>query len=175
MLVDTVTSRLGITLCLTCSEKMFLSGFTNRQQFTHISGSYFLNWTGQRFGLQSGNGAFCEHKLTNKSALRIFKSVQEHPTFSLPETYRVRYICTFGWSTNNIIRVILRSKTAGKNFSYILERVFWNSEKKNTQWRWSVKTEERLALTLRLVYIPHNLRFPSSSEQPHARRQQHSC
>jgi hypothetical protein len=128
MLVDTVTSRLGMTLRLTCSEEMFLSGFTNRQQFTHISGSYFLNWTGQRFGLQSGNSAFREHKLTNKSALRIFKSVQEHPTLSMPETYRVRYICTSGWSTNNIIRVIFHSKIAGKNFSNISERVFWNSK-----------------------------------------------
>jgi len=59
---------------------------------------------GQRFGLQSGNNVSREHQLTNKNTLRIFRSLQEHPTFILKsETYRVRNIGTFGWSTNNII------------------------------------------------------------------------
>lgn len=150
------------------------------------------NWNGlkngQRFGLQSGNNVSREHQLTNKNTLRIFRSLQEHPTFILKsETYRVRNIGTFGWSTNNIIWVIFRSKIAGKNFSNLLEWVFWNSEnlksycpqtikKKNTQWKCSTKTEERLALTLRLVHIPYNLLFHRhQNNQTHSRRQQHSC
>jgi hypothetical protein len=39
-----------------------------------------------------------------------------------------------------------------------------NQEKK-TQWRRSIATEEKLALSLRLVHIPCNLLFQSSTEQ----------
>jgi hypothetical protein len=38
-------------------------------------------------------------------------------------------------------------------------------KKKNTYWRRSITTEERLALSLRLVHIPYYLPSPSSSEQ----------
>jgi len=92
----------------------------------------------------------------------------------MSETSWVRCIGTFASSTNNTIWVIFRSKTAGTHFSNILEWAFWNSKnlrsccpqtikKKNTQWRCSIKREERLAL--RFVHIPYNLLFPSSSEQ----------
>jgi len=62
-----------------------------------------------------------------------------------------------------------------KHFSYILRldiSKFGNftallpadNQKKNAQWRRSITTEERLALTLRLVHIPYNLLSPSSSD-----------
>ena len=38
-------------------------------------------------------------------------------------------------------------------------------KKKNTEWRRSIATEERLALTLRLVHIPYSLLSPPISEQ----------
>jgi len=67
-------------------------------------------------------------------------------------------------------------KITDKHFSYILRldiSKFGNftallsadNQKKNTQWRRSITTEERLALTLRLAHIPYNLLSPSSSEQ----------
>jgi 2-iminoacetate synthase ThiH len=63
-----------------------------------------------------------------------------------------------------------------KHFSYILRLDISkfgkftalspaDNQKKNTQWRRSITTEERLALTLRLVHISYNQLSPSSSEQ----------
>jgi len=48
------------------------------------------------------------------------------------------------------------------NFTALLPA---DNQKKNTQWRRSITTEERLALTLRLVHISYNLLSPSPSEQ----------
>jgi hypothetical protein len=39
-----------------------------------------------------------------------------------------------------------------------------DNQKENTQWRRSIKIEEIMALTLRLVHIPYNLLSSSSSE-----------
>jgi hypothetical protein len=48
------------------------------------------------------------------------------------------------------------------NFTALLPA---DNQKKNAQWRRSITTEERLALTLRLFHISCNLLSPSSSEQ----------
>jgi len=67
-------------------------------------------------------------------------------------------------------------KITDKHFSYILHLAvskFGNftallpadNQKKNTQWRRSITTEERLALTLRSVHISYNLPSPSSLQQ----------
>ena len=48
------------------------------------------------------------------------------------------------------------------NFTALLPA---DNQKENTQWRRSITTEERLALTLRLVHIPYNLLSRSSSDE----------
>jgi len=50
-------------------------------------------------------------------------------------------------------------------FENFKELLLTDNQKKNMQWRHSIKTLERLALTSRLVHIVYNLLSPSSSEQ----------
>jgi hypothetical protein len=49
-------------------------------------------------------------------------------------------------------------------FENFKELLLTDNQKKNMQWRHSLKILERLALTLRLVHILHNLLSPLSSE-----------
>jgi hypothetical protein len=52
-------------------------------------------------------------------------------------------------------------------FEIFKEFLSTDKQKNNTQWRSSITTQERLALTLRSVHIqsPHNLLSPPSAEQ----------
>jgi hypothetical protein len=78
---------------------------------------------------------------------------------------RKEHFTLFGRTKDNRQKFFKYFRMGILKFENFKELLLTDNQKKNTQWRRSIKTLERLALALRLVNILYNLLFPSSSEQ----------
>ena len=78
---------------------------------------------------------------------------------------RQKHFILFGLMKDNRQKFFKYFRMGTLKFENFKELLLTDTQMKNMQWRHSIKTLERLALTLRLVHVLYNLLSPSSSEQ----------